>query len=977
MNHKKIKTVPSSDAPKNLVSGSRIFEPFRTIGHVSNSIPHSILYRGQTPFITTCIGNSFNIYDIETLNLLFVGPQFDTPIEALASFKDETFVAVSNKVFIATRGKLCGEFSLQEDDSIFDLLVYGELLIGLSTNNSIYVWTIKNRELYTQIDFNKEDFVVTCVIHPSTYLDKIAVGSKQGSIRIINIKTRAQIFQSKSYASPITTLEQSPALDIIAVGFLNGSIKLINIMTDQELLSFSQDGKVTSIAFRTDLDNQAMMATSNLNGDIAIWNLDKHRLVINMKSAHDGPIGKISFLNNQPLLVTTGDDNKIIEWLFDNFNGGESSWPRQLKQRSGHFANPTKIKYYGNDGKQILSVGRDQTLRLFSIVRDSQNVELSQRLKLKKFSNGSRLPIITSFASEEIRQKDWDNIIACHYGQAFATTWSMASKAIGRHQFSAKDSSIIKEVAMSPCGNFGYIGTLSGSVEMFNLQSGFSRRVFEGHTKAITGIQTDQSNRLIYTSSLDKTIIYHKHKDGSIHKTINLDCVPSTILFHKNSDLLAAVCDDLAIRVFDGENGTLVRVFTGHKNQITDIAFSPDGRWLVSSSLDSTIRTWDLPTGNLIDIFKTTSVPISLDFSPTFDFLITCHPDRVGLCLWTNKTMFEHVELGKVKDDMNLLNSATVNLPSSELGVNDDNDEIIQTEASDLSQQGNVNGLARDKSADEDSEDIFILPDQILEQSLLTTSSLSVTKWQTLLNLDTIKKRNRPVMPAKAPESAPFFLPTVVGLEPKFEKPKKTKNKVDSAIEVNSYKEKDQNDPNQIKDTLSLEEDTRVSFGINQVETEITKLLDEGASLNNYQKFNEYLLKQSVSSIDFEIRSINSLDTVKQFLKGLLWQLKERKQFDAVMAVLSVALQVHGDMIFGAIRENIEENRMEIDGENTSADIFGNSSSMTTETGSSSETKRQELLDLLQEIRNTCNKKWGKVDELIRYNLCLVDYYCA
>ncbi|PVV00597.1 hypothetical protein BB560_005016 [Smittium megazygosporum] len=931
---KKAKTEAPVLAPseKLLSSGSKIFAPFRTIGQVSNAVPHAIQFRGQNAMITTCIGNSFNIYDIETLNLLFVGPQFKSQIDSIVSIKNLAYVAVGNSVFETQRGKITFEFTLSDSDSIFHLLIYGDLLVGLSSENSIYVWTLKNRELYTKIDFNKEEFELTCAIHPSTYLDKILVASKQGSFRVINIKTRSQLFQSKNYGSPITTIEQSPALDIVAVGFLDGSIKLINIKADSEVLSFSQDGKVGSISFRTDLDNQAMMASSNLDGDIAIWNLEKRNLVCLLKRAHDGQIGKLSFLNNQPLLLTTGEDNKIIEWIFDNYNDGESSFPRILRHRSGHFANPIKIRFYGQDGKRILSAGRDHTLRLFSIIRDSQNVELSQRLGQNRNSRESRLPIISSFASEEIRQREWDNIITSHNAHSFASTWSMATKAIGKHEFIAKDKSIIK-VAISPCGNFGYVGTLTGIVEMFNMQSGLSRRVFSGHSKSITGIQTDQNNRLVYTSSLDKKIIFFKHKDASIHNTIHLDCTPTGILLHRNSDLLAVICDDFKIRVFDAENGTMVRIFSGHRNRITDIAFSPDGRWLVSSSLDSTIRTWDLPSGNLVDIFRTTSVPISIAFSPSFDFLVSCHPDRLGLCLWTNKTMFEQVELQRITNTDSVFETLPTEIPSSELGtVNpDDSDTTQVAKETDVSDQTQT---AKEASSDDDK--LFMLPQQVLEQSLISTSSIHSSKWQTLLNLDNIKKRNKPVMPEKPLESAPFFLPTVLGLEPKFEKPKQSKKDGETKEENSIQKGTTSND---------IISDSRVVFGISELETELSLLLKQGAETGNYSKFVEYIINQSASSIDFEIRSINSIRVVKQALSAILWQIQQKTNFDAIQAILGLILQIHSDLVISAVKESSEESL--------------------------------EMKKLLCDLSAECNNEWGKVDSLIRYNLCLIDLFCS
>lgn len=62
--------------------------------------------------------------------------------------------------------------------------------------------------------------------------------------------------------------------------------------------------------------------------------------------------------------------------------------------------------------------------------------------------------------------------------------------------------------------------------------------------------------------------------------------------------------------------------------------FSPDGRWIVSTSLDTTIRTWDLPTGHLVDIFRVEDIPTSVTFSPTGDFLATSHVNNVGIFLW-------------------------------------------------------------------------------------------------------------------------------------------------------------------------------------------------------------------------------------------------------------------------------------------------------------------------------------------------------
>lgn len=80
--------------------------------------------------------------------------------------------------------------------------------------------------------------------------------------------------------------------------------------------------------------------------------------------------------------------------------------------------------------------------------------------------------------------------------------------------------------------------------------------------------------------------------------------------------------------------------------------FSPDSRWLVASSLDSIIRTFDIPTGRLIDGFRTSSLATSIAFSPTNDFLATAHVDSVGVFLWWDFVLLATVY---VKTDLSLL----------------------------------------------------------------------------------------------------------------------------------------------------------------------------------------------------------------------------------------------------------------------------------------------------------------------------------
>lgn len=52
----------------------------------------------------------------------------------------------------------------------------------------------------------------------------------------------------------------------------------------------------------------------------------------------------------------------------------------------------------------------------------------------------------------------------------------------------------------------------------------------------------------------------------------------------------------------------LVRRFEGHVDRITDLVVSEDCRWLISSSMDGTLRVWDIPASATLQVSLATKL---------------------------------------------------------------------------------------------------------------------------------------------------------------------------------------------------------------------------------------------------------------------------------------------------------------------------------------------------------------------------------
>ncbi|CAO3687020.1 unnamed protein product [Rhizopus stolonifer] len=674
------------------------------------------------------------------------------------------------------------------------------------------------------------------------------------------------VYQFRYMGSSITCLVQSPVVDVVAVGLLDGTVVLHNIRADEKIDSVRQDDRVTAITFRT--DGEHMMATGNMHGDVALWDLSDRRLAHIMKNAHDGYITSLTFLSNQPILVTGGTDNSVKQWIFEQHN----TVPFPFKSRSGHHAPPSKIAYYGNS---ILSAGRDHSLRCSSTVLDTQNFEFSQGHLAKKSKERGikmddlKLPQILDFDINMSKAKEWDNIITCHANDNAARTWTTKSKRLGSHVLLSTDKTAVKSTCISTCGNFGYLGCASGQIDMYNMQSGLYRKTFQGtdgHKKAIIGLATDNINKSLITASVDKTIKIWDIKTLKVMQTIDLGSPASSIRYHLDNNLLAVVCDDLGIRVIDLETKKVIREFWGHRNRITDFVFSPDSRWIVSASLDGTVRTWDLPTGSMIDIFKVEDIVTCIAFSPEGDFLATAHVDNNGIFLWANRTQYAHVPLRHITDDDE---AQLLNLPSMH---NDDENSDDEDEELELEEEEKVDTV-----------------EQLTDQ-MITMSMEPRAKWQNLLHLETIKLRNKPKEAPKLPEKAPFFLPTLAGARAQFN--------LESAMDVD--KETD------------AEKSKQIQFTQLNTDTEYSKLLRAGHEANQtYIEFVEYAKSLSPSAIDVELRSFTvdaELTLLNYFLEAVVYMLNSRKNFELAQAWLSVFLNIHGDLIISNTSQPIHEN---------------------------------------------------------------------
>ncbi|KAJ8748657.1 hypothetical protein K2173_008102 [Erythroxylum novogranatense] len=442
---------------------------------------------------------------------------------------------------------------------------------------------------------------------------------------------------------------------------------------------------------------------------------------------------------------------------------------------------------------------------------------MEDELKLK--------PIIT-FDCAEIRERDWCNVVTCHVDTAQGYVWRIQNFVLGEHVLRPcpENPTPVKVRTISASDNFAILGTTGRRIERFNLQSGFSRGSYLDmsersnctHDEEVFGVACDATNTLMISSSyhgdMKNTGMGFQRKLKSRWK---VDCSLVKIVYHRPNGshsscpppsssssspyfLLATVVNDLVIRMFDVMALRTVCKFEGHTDRITDLCFSEDGKWLLSSSMDGTLRIWDMILARQWDAIHVDVAITSLSLSPNMDVLATTHVDQLGV----NEVDFSFwFAQGLDATNKTLL---TVFLTQCQFF------EGMQ----DMEQLANVQGLSADQNT--------------LNKLMALHPGIN---YRVSNNHHMV--RNKPIQAPKKPERA---LPSIPSLsrEILFKPSEPVKDEKDNkAEEVENNKKK-----------------------VDALTTQFLQFLQSSAEMNNFSTFTDYLKGLSPSTLDMELRML-------------------------------------------------------------------------------------------------------------------------
>jgi len=365
-----------------------------------------------------------------------------------------------------------------------------------------------------------------------------------------------------------------------------------------------------------------LMASIAMPGSSTVHAEEKPEIFVQM--GHSDGVSSVAFSADGRYAVSGSHDNTIKLW--------EVSTGREIRtfQDSSFISSVA----FSPDGKSILAGNLDNLLKLWDI---------STGTEIRRFQGHTSAVNSVAFSpdgryalsgSDDKTLKLWESAT----GKEVRTFKGHAS------WFSDKGE--VFSVAFSPDGKYAVSGSKDKTAKLWEIATGKEIRTFKGHSGTVHSVAFSPDGMHVLSASEDDTLRLWEIATGREVRSFQGHTkdevkwgVKSAAISPDNRYVLFSVSIGSELKLFELSTGKEVRTLPGHSSWTNSVVFSPDGRYALSGSHDSTVKLWELSTGKEVRTFQGYSNGISsAAFSPDGRYALSGNWWESDVKLWEIST---------------------------------------------------------------------------------------------------------------------------------------------------------------------------------------------------------------------------------------------------------------------------------------------------------------------------------------------------
>lgn len=269
--------------------------------------------------------------------------------------------------------------------------------------------------------------------------------------------------------------------------------------------------------------------------------------------------------------------------------------PRPQATLVGH-TTPLRALAFDSTGQVLASGGLDRTICLWSL-DGGANAAKAEPQRLSGHGDW-----ISSLAFAPTPTKGAPTLLASGSGDGTTRLWPLAGSNTGPQRKSeslilARGSQLVRAVAFSPDGKLLAIARLSGPIELWDV--GARSPVGQADLGAGFGAIRFSPNGALLASCGEKSLRLWSLPQSRVVAEQPLGSIAADLCFGANGRLLLAALADGTLRLFALEGAMdapalrEVGRHAAHRGAARQLVVGGDGRFVVSSGDDATLRLWD------------------------------------------------------------------------------------------------------------------------------------------------------------------------------------------------------------------------------------------------------------------------------------------------------------------------------------------------------------------------------------------------
>ncbi len=486
-------------------------------------------------------------------------------------------------------------------------------------------------------------------------------------IKVWDADKGTEVRTLKRHTDAVTSVAFSPDGKRIVSGSTDNTLRVWDADKGTEVRTLKgHTAPVSSVAFSPD-GKRIFSGSVFPENTLKVWDADKGIELLSIK----GGSGIVAFSPDGKRIVSRGGDRTLKVWDADK--------GIELLSLKGHTGSVTSVAF-SPDGKRILSgaiggVGQHDEIKVWDTDKGAEVFSLKGVGRTVAFSpDGKRIvsgagghfgqQSEIKFSGQPGEIKVWDAdrgteilTLKGHTGEVLCVAFSRDGKRIvsggdklGEIEVWDADKGIeprtlkghtspVGSVAFSPDGKRIVSASLGGGldprgqpilgeIKLWDADKGTEVRTLQGHPAPFNSVAFSPDGKRIVSGSNETTLTVWDADKGTEVRTLkrHTDAVTSVAFSPDGKRIVSASIGDAVllgwlrpgeIKLWDADKGTEVRTLKGHAGWVKRVAYSPDGKRIVSGSQDTTLKLWDADKGTEVRTLKGHTAPVSsVAFSP-------------------------------------------------------------------------------------------------------------------------------------------------------------------------------------------------------------------------------------------------------------------------------------------------------------------------------------------------------------------------